>query len=440
MANNIKRRLNEISNIDWNYDADIINSLTHRKNAGSNSIVCNYNSELIRVSSSWDAFINEVHETEITNYLKYLSQLSINTIQETRNILVLKSVLAIKQGLLDSVPKELVVRGILELLHADSDRKKVYYFSDTIKDGDIAKSKIQDHYEIINERYGVDIQVVDCISSIPGKSLQSGSQIIDFLGSRAELESEYHLNKIHKSAHILVNNASRAKFADTEYAQGSDCLWARVRDPKTNALHNIIGVDHDAFIPFREYIDSLFIIKGFPSHPKLSDLSKGTQFRSLKYFIIPQALCTITKGGCPPGFAVTKVDIHHQIPKLEIGKDEVIIVNPDHFLNAKSLSNHPDGILGISRHLGVTLDSEVKADFFHPDTNELIDTRVLIITEYLGKHSGKDTITNGSSRGLNGYILPEIGRSWSKSNSNDYAFYIKKMPIGTRVKISRIVN
>ena len=66
-----------------------------------------------------------------------------------------------------------------------------------------------------------------------------------------------------------------------------------------------------------------------------------------------------------------------------------------------------------------------------------MDTRALIITDHLGKHGGKDTITNGSSQGLEGFVLPEIRKSWEKSNSNDYAFYIKEMPIGTRVKISR---
>ncbi len=434
----MKRKLQELSNIDWNYDADIINSLIHRKAMdNSNSIISEQKAQLTQARSSLETIINETSQQEIRDYLKGLSQQPITTIQENRCFLILKSILALKQGYLDSVPEELIVRGIMAFWHAGFDRKKVFYFSDTIKDGDVAKSKIQDHYEIINEQYGVHIQVVDCISSIPGRSLQSGSQIIDFLGSRAELESEYHLNKMNRSVNILVNNASRAKFAGKEDAQASDCLWARVRDPKTNATHNVIGVDNDVFTPFREYIDDLFIIKGIPNHPKLFDLSKGTQFRSLKYFIIPQALCVITKGGCPPGFAVTKVDVAKQIPKLEIGKDEVIIVNPDLFLNAKSLSYHSDGVLGICRHLGVELDSEVKAEFFHPDTNELIESRVLIITEHLGKHSGKDTITNGSSRGLNGYILPEIGKSWNTSSFHDYAFYIKKMPVGTRVKISK---
>jgi len=56
---------------------------------------------------------------------------------------------------------------------------------------------------------------------------------------------------------------------------------------------------------------------------------------------------------------------------------------------------------------------------------------------FLPQFFGKDTITNGSSQGLEGFVLPEIRKSWEKSNSNDYAFYIKEMPIGTRVKISR---
>ncbi|MFV0248692.1 MAG: hypothetical protein ACK5H1_07020 [Tenacibaculum sp.] len=438
MVNNIKRRVKKLTEISWNYNADIINSLMNNNtNPNSKPILLQFKNELELANSLWNSFIEEIQEDQINNYLKDLSGLPVNTIEESRLILILKSALAIKKGMLDSVPSELIVRGVMELLRANGNRKKVFYFSDTIKDGDIAKSKIRDHYEIINERYGAYVQVVDYIGSTPGRSLQTGSQILDLLGSRAELEQDYHENKIYRSANIFVNNASRAKFAGKEKSEGSHCLWARVRDPKTNALHNIIGVDNEAFMPFRNYIEELFIINGVPGHLKLADLSKGTQFRSLKHFIIPQALCAITKGGCPPGFAVTKVLVEDQIPILDIQPNEVIIVNPDHYLNGKSLSLHADGMFGIARHIGVELDSEVKAEFFHPNTNELIDSRTLMITAHLGKHAGKDTITNGSSCGLDGFVLPEIGRSWDKSSFNDYAFYIKEMPIGTRVKISK---
>jgi len=277
--------------------------------------------------------------------------------------------------------------------------------------------------------------VVDYIGSVPGRSLQTGSQVLDLLGNRAELELDYHKNTIFRSSNIFINNASRAKFAGEEKSKGSNCLWARVRDPKTNVLHNVIGVDNEAFTPLRDHIEELYIIEGVPGHDKLVDLSVGTQFRSLKHFIIPQALCTITNGGCPPGFAVTKVEVSEQIPSLDIQPNEVIIVNPDHYYNGKSLAAHQNGILGIAQHLGVDLESEIRAEFYHPDTNELIDERKLIITAHLGKHGGKDTIINGSSRGLDGFVLPEIGRSWDKSSFNDYAFFIKDMPIGTRVKL-----
>ncbi|WP_026808818.1 hypothetical protein [Arenibacter latericius] len=439
MVNNIRRRIKELKEISWNYDADIINSLTiNVSDSDSKHILLQYANELELANSLWDSFISEVQEADIARYLSELSHLSVNTVEESRLILILRSALAIKRGQLDTVPNELIVRGVMDLLRANGKRKKVFYFSDTIKDGDIAKSKIRDHYEIINEKYGAFVQVVDYIGSTPGRSLQTGSQILDLLGSRAELESDYHENTIFRSVNIFVNNASRAKFAGEDESKGSNCLWARVRDPKTNALHNIIGVDNEAFMPFREYIEELYIINGVPDHNKLSDLSKGTQFRSLKHFIIPQSLSAITRGGCPPGFAVTKVDVNDQIPALEIGPDEVIMVNPDHYFNGKSLSKYANGIIGIAEYLGVELDSEVKAVFFHPDTNEIMDTRTLIITDHLGKHGGRDTIINGSSRGLNGFILPEIGRSWDKSSFNDYAYYIKEMPIGTRVKISRL--
>jgi len=438
MIDNIERRIKELTEISWNYDSDVINSLEQNDvDVNSRPLLLQYRNELDLANSLWSSFLDKTEEKEILDYLLSLSNLSVNTVEESQLMLILKSALAIKRGLLDSVSKELLVRGIMGLLRTDTIRKKVFYFSDTIKDGDIAKSKIRDHYEIINERYGANIQVVDYIGSTPGRSLQTGSQVLDLLGSRAELESDYHNNTIYRSANIFVNNASRAKFVGKEKSQGSNCLWARIRDPKTNAIHNVIGVDNEVFMPFIEYIEELYIINGMIDHEKLEDLSKGTQFRSLKHFIIPQALCAITRGGCPPGFAVTKVDVSDQIPKLEILSDEVIMVNPDHYFNGKSLSSHQNGVIGIANYLGVELDSEVKTEFFHPDTNELIDTRILTITTHLGKHGGKDTITNGSSRGLNGYILPEIGKSWDKSSFNDYAFYIKELPIGTRIKLSK---
>lgn len=434
----IEERITNLLDFDWDFDADVINSLCDKKALSETKSVLEYHESLLHnATQSWNSFLENLSGEAIAAYCTKLAQRPLNAVDESKLMLVMQSALLQKQGLLDSVPEVLVVRGVMELLHSKNERIKVFYFSDTIKDGDIAKSKIRDHYEIINEKYGAHIQVVDYIGSTPGRSLQTGSQILDFLGSRAELESDYHLCKTHRSANIFVNNASRAKFAGKEKSQGSHCLWARVRDPKTNAVHNIIGVDNEAFMPFRNYIDDLFIVNGMPEHRKLSDLSKGTQFRSLKHFIIPQALCAMTKGGCPPGFAVTKVSVDDHIPSFEIRADEVVLVNPDHYLNGKSLSSHPDGILGISRHLGVALNSQVKAEFFHPDTNELIDTRELVITDHLGKHAGKDTLTNGSSRGLNGYILPEIGRSWNKASYDDYAYYIKEMPIGTRVKISK---
>lgn len=436
MTKNIKKSLKNLSKISWNYDYDVINSFVSKgADPFFEPILLQYQNELDLAKSIWIELLNNNSEETISDYLQTLLNQPLNSIEETRLMLILQSALASKRGDLKGVSTDLVVRGIMGLLNSDLKRKKVFYFSDTIKDGDIAKSKIRDHYEIINERYGVYIQVVDYIGSVPGRSLQTGSQVLDLLGSRAELESDYHKNSIFRSLNIFINNASRAKFAGKDKAQGSKCLWARVRDPKTNVLHNIIGVDNEAFIPLREYIEDLYIINGIPGHDKLEDLSKGTQFRSLKHFIIPQALCTITSGGCPPGFSVTKVDISEQIQNLNIQPNEVIMTNPDHYHNGKSLCSHQNGIIGLAEHLGVELDSEVRAEFYHPDTNEMISERTLVLTTHLGKHGGKDTIINGSSRGLNGFVLPEIGRSWDKSSFNDYAYFIKELPIGTRVKL-----
>ncbi|MEN8185941.1 MAG: hypothetical protein ABFR05_02295 [Bacteroidota bacterium] len=436
MINKIKRSIQELSKISWNYDYDVINSLTANDlDADTEPLLLQYQNELDLAKSLWSSFLNKTTKEEISDYLMSLSNLPVNTIEESRLMLILQTVLATKKGDLDTISQDLVIRGVMGLLRSGLTRQKVYYFSDTIKGGDIAKSKIRDHYEIMNERFGVYIQVVDYIGSVPGRSLQTGSQVLDLLGNRAELELDYHENTIFRSSNIFINNASRAKYAGKERSQGSDCLWARVRDPKTNVLHNVIGVDNEAYTPLKDYIEELYIIKGIPGHSKLEDLSIGTQFRSLKHFIIPQALCTITNGGCPPGFAVTKLEVSEHIPSLDIEPNEVVITNPDHYYNGKSLSSHKEGIFGIAKHLGVDLDTEVIAEFYNPDTNELIDKRNLILTAHLGKHGGKDTITNGSSRGLDGYILPEIGRSWDKSSFNDYAFYIKEMPIGTRVKL-----
>lgn len=436
MINSIKRSIQELTKISWNYDYDVINSLiANSPDVGSEPLLLQYQNELDLANSLWSSFLKRTKEEDIAVYLEGLSSLTVNTVEESRMILILQTALASKNGQLESLSSDLVVRGVMGLLNSDLTRKKVFYFSDTIKDGDIAKSKIRDHYEIINERFGVYIQVVDYIGSVPGRSLQTGSQVLDLLGNRAELELDYHKNTIFRSSNIFINNASRAKFAGKEKSQGSNCLWARVRDPKTNVLHNIIGVDNESFTPFRDYIEELYIINGVPGHNKLVDLSKGTQFRSLKHFIIPQALCTISNGGCPPGFAITKVEVSEEIPSLDIQPNEVIITNPDHYYNGKSLCSHQNGILGLADYLGVELDSEVRAEFYHPDDNKLLDERTLVLTAHLGKHGGKDTIINGSSRGMDGYILPEIGRSWDKSSFNDYAFFIKEMPIGTRVKL-----
>jgi hypothetical protein len=104
---------------------------------------------------------------------------------------------------------------------------------------------------------------------------------------------------------------------------------------------------------------------------------------------------------------------------------KLTIVNPCYYFKGKSLSSHSAGIFGIAKPLNVALNLEAKAQFFHPDTNQIMCTRTLIITDHIGKHGGKDTITNGSSQGLEGFVLPEIGRSWEKYSFNDYAFYIK---------------
>ncbi|PID70309.1 hypothetical protein CSB37_02900 [bacterium DOLZORAL124_38_8] len=385
----------------------------------------------------WQSFLSTQSETDLELMIEYLDSIPVNTPRNIRRKLILQAALNNKGGLMNEISDTLQARGVFGILQNENRNRKTYYLSDTIKDGDIAKTKILDHYEIISEKYGVNVRVLDTLGSAPGHSLQTGGQVLDLIGSRSELEMDYHDQKNCHGMSIFVNNASRAKHGGKKHSEGSKCLWARVRDPKTNIIHNICGVDDEVFLPLYDWIEEFFVIDGMPTHKKLNDLCKGTQFRSLKNFIYPQALITITDGGCPPGYVVRKIEKSTFFNRLDIADNEMILVNPDHYWNGKSICNHADGIIGIAKAIGVDLDTEVCAKFFHPFTHEKITEKTVVITESLGKHAGKNTATNGSSRSLDGHVMPEIGKSWENGDNDDRAWYVQELPIGTRIRFTK---
>ncbi len=391
----------------------------------------------------WEEFLTANENLDaIERELEQIKAYPLDSPERKRRELVLQTLKNQIEGKLQ-VPEYLVRLGVLGLLNASPNTTtKIYYLSDVIAPSDVAKTRILNHYDILEQTLGVDLEVIPPLGSTAGRSLQTGAQALQLIGSHSELEADYHRRRQPSHLSIFVNNADRSKHGGKELAEGSKCLWARVQDPKTNVIHDVIGVDNEVFAPLYDYIVDLFVIEGIPRDENFGDLSNGTQFRSLKKFIYPQALNAISGGGAPPGFEIRKVEKSEVIPKIEIKPNEMILVDPDHYGNGKSLCAHPDGIIGICEYLGVEVDPDdpekqekLVATFYHPDTGEKIDTQDFLPTKYLGKHPGENCIWNGSSRGLDGVILPEIGIS--KENPDDEVELIKELHIGTRIVLEK---
>ncbi len=337
-----------------------------------------------------------------------------------------------------SVPEELTRAGVFGLLNCVNEKTRVYihYLSDTIRDTDTTNSRIVERYRILGKIFGIDINI-DFLGSTPGRSYHTGAQVMQIIGQSAEIYLDKHKMNTALNLSIMVNNADRSKHKKKEKAAGSNCLWARVLDPKTKVLHDVIGVDNEVFSVFSDYIEELYIIHGMPGNEAFEDISQGTQFRSLHNFPYVQILNGISEGGAPPGFKISKVDKNEYLNHIKLEPNELILIDKDHYLNGKCLSTHQDGVLGLVKHLGVNLDEEsLIGRCYHPDTNEVIKTLTLIPTEYLGRHPGKCCIWNGSSRGFEGKIIPEIGKS--KDHAEDIAKFIRKFPIGTKIVLTTI--
>lgn len=400
----------------------------------------------------WKDFVRKNSDPkEIQKEIAFLEEAPVDTpenkiryhILKTLEIIIEQKAL-LKAGKLENyqkIPNDLVRRGVVGLLSDERRRVKIHYLSDTIKDGDTTSIRIAEHYRILEEMFNVGIKVT-AQGSAPGRSVQTGAQILQLIGQSAEISLEKHcLNKAPR-LFFMVNNADRSKHRNKEKAQGSPCLWARVKDPRSNVVHDVIGVDWEVFSVLKEHIVDFFIVEGIPGNAAYADLSKGTQFRSLHNFPYPQLLNALSGGGAPAGFRLIAIDKEEYLNSIDLAANEIMMVDPDHYLNGKSLSAHRDGILGLCKALGAKLDEDrLIAKFYHPDTGAEIEKfsgMEFIPTEYLGKHTGENCVWNGSSRGLDGQIFVELGKS--KGSADDAAEFIRELPIGTRVKFEKKIS
>lgn len=383
----------------------------------------------------WHLFVDSfksVKEVETAIKARKLSTLeSPDTFKE---ILILQTVLNLKLGKMN-IKERLIRRGVYGLLNASPQQyTTIHYLSDTIADGDVAQSKIWNHYKILESMYGAKISM-HMLGSGFGASVQTGFQALQLIGSHTEIETAFHDRPHPSRLSIFVNNASRRKHSGKELAEGSKCLWARVRDPKTQIVHDVIGVDNDVFAPFYQGIHELYVIEGIPEHSFFGDLSRGTQFRSLNNFPYPQFLNAISGGGSPAGFEVRKVDKADVIQPINLEADEFLLADKDKYLNGKCLCAHPDGVIGLMHHLKGTMDDGALTASFTYNGEKVSEDLTFIPTKYLGKHGGENCIWNGSSRGLGGEVFPEVGKSVGEDEV--MAEFVRDLPLGTKIKFRK---
>lgn len=386
----------------------------------------------------WNEFLETNNDLEkIKNFIKDLKEIPFDHSVNTVWYHIAKSVLIIHEGGLKTVDDELIRLGVFWLLNTTYNHKKVniHYLSDTLKDWDTTNSRILERYRVLENLFWVQIGI-DSLGSTPGRSFHTGSQVIQIIGQSAEIYMEKHQMNKAKKLYFMVNNADRSKHRKKEKAQGSHCLWARVKDPKTHITHDVIGVDDEVFSTFGEHIVEFYLVHGIPGDPHFEDLSKGTQFRSMHNFPYVQMLNAVSGGWCPAGFRVEKIEKDEYLNRLELEDNELLLVDKDHYLNGKCLSTQTNWVLSLAESLWAKMDEEsLIAQCFHPDTNEIVQTLSLIPTEFLWKHPWRFCLWNGSSRGLNGQILIEIGKS--KGHAEDEAGFIRKLPMGTRIQIKK---
>ena len=160
------------------------------------------------------------------------------------------------------------------------------HYSDTIQKRDTTVDRLELQYELLSEAFGFHAQP-SFLASPFGKSEITAAQTIFELEDKKPTTSQV----------IMVNNASRAKHANTGDSKGSDCLWAQI---EINwVTHHIVWVDDDifAFLAHSGRLKKDSSIKRIkwltyelPNGQTISieDLSKDTQFRSKDHFPVVQ--------------------------------------------------------------------------------------------------------------------------------------------------------
>ena len=388
----------------------------------------------LKQKNSWREFIEQFDEKNIENEIKYFKwRIDRTPLDCPKNIKILHTLFAVKEVLSwkSTVSESLVMHWVFWLLAENKETVKIYHLSDTIKDWDTAKQRIKAHYNILQTKYWVKNFEVEFHGSWFSRSFQTWAQVIQLIWQSSEIALQKHKLKTCPKLYFMVNNASRSKHKNKEKAQGSQCLWARVEEKSTWVLHEVIWVDHEVFSVFRENIKELYVIEWMPWDEHYSDLSKWTQFRSLHNFPYVQFLNAISTGS-PAWFRVNKANIEDLIPKMDLAKNEAILMDPDHYWNWKSLSFHKDWIFWLCKELWVKMDKEtIIWEFFHPDTEEKICEIEFIPTEFLWKHTWKKCAWNWSSRWLDWKIFIEL---WiSAKLPTDRVKEIVEAPVWTRV-------
>ena len=382
----------------------------------------------------WDKFVSQYDEKSIEKEITNFNNLKKRTpLDNHYNTKITHLLLAIREIIKwsSSIPKKHIIVWVFGLL-ADKDQTiKLYHLSDTIRDWDTAQRRIQSHYNILEKKYWVNVSV-EFHGSTPWRSFQTWAQAVQIISQSSELALEKHELKTCPKLFLMVNNASRSKHINKKKAQWSECLWARVQDSKSKVVHEIVWVDNDVFSVFKDSILELFVVEWIPWDKHYSNLSKWSQFRSMHNFPYVQFLNAISEGWCPPWFRVKKIEIDEFIPDLIIKENEVMLIDPDHYWNGKSLSSHKNWIFWICKAIWAKPDKDkIIWDFFHPDTWEKISSIEFVATEYLWKHTWKKCIWNGSSKTMNGGVFIEL---WiSKEKPEDIVPEVVDAPIWTRV-------
>lgn len=385
---------------------------------------------------AWRTFISQYTKKSIEVEIEKFSEIKRKTpLDSTDNTKVLHVLLTVREVLSwkSNVEEKLIISWVFWLLAKDPlwRQHKLYHLSDTIKDLDTWKQRIQAHYNVLERKYWTKV-IVEFHWSTVWRSFQTWAQVVQIIGQSSELAIARHGLKTSPKLFFMVNNADRSKYKNKKLAWASQCLWARVKDWRSNVIHEVIWVDNDLFSVFKKNIIALYVIEWIPWDPHYWDLSKGSQFRSLYNFPYVQFLNTISEWGCPPWFRVNKIKINDAILDLKIRSNEAILLDPDHYWNWKSLSAHKDWVIWLCKEIWARPDKDtVIWDFFHPDTWEKFESIEFIPTEYLGRQTWKICIWNWSSLSIDWTVFIEL---WvSKQKPEDVVEEVVRAPIGTRV-------